>query len=84
VVAHQYPRPRIIPVVAYSLATAVMASRFTARKHFASDAVAGAAIGWFIGNYVFHKRHRRPLDSPPSKSGEVLSHEGFGRQTSGY
>lgn len=66
VVAHQYPRPRVIPVVAYGLATAVMASRFTARKHFASDVVAGAAIGWFIGNYVFHKRHRRSLDPPRS------------------
>ncbi|MCX6635875.1 MAG: phosphatase PAP2 family protein [Acidobacteria bacterium] len=84
VVAHQYPRPRVIPVVAYGVATAVMASRFTARKHFASDVVAGAAIGWFIGNYVFHKRHRRPLDSPRSKSGEVVSHAGFGRQASGH
>jgi membrane-associated phospholipid phosphatase len=84
VVAHQYPRPRIIPVVAYSVATAVMASRFTARKHFASDVVAGAAIGWFIGNYVFHKRHRRLPDSPRSKSGEVVSDARFGRQASGY
>jgi membrane-associated phospholipid phosphatase len=84
VVAHQYPRPRIVPVVAYGLATAVMASRFTAQKHFASDAVAGAAIGWFIGSYTFHKRHRRPLDSPRSKPGELHSPAGFGRQAPGY
>ncbi|MBS1855279.1 MAG: phosphatase PAP2 family protein [Acidobacteria bacterium] len=59
VIAHEYPRPRIIPVAAYSVASMVMVSRFTQRRHFAADVVAGAAAGWFIGNYVFHKRHRR-------------------------
>lgn len=61
VVAHEYPRPRIVPVAAYGVASMVMASRFTQRRHFASDVVAGAAIGWFIGDYVFHKRHNRGL-----------------------
>jgi membrane-associated phospholipid phosphatase len=84
VVAHQYPRPRIVPVVAYGVATAVMASRFTAQKHFASDVAAGAAIGWFIGNYVFHKRRRRPPDSPRSQPGAVHSPAAFGRQVPGY
>ena len=63
VVAHEYPRPRIIPIAAYGVAGTVMASRFAQRKHFASDVVAGAAIGWFIGRYVFHKRHNRSLDA---------------------
>lgn len=62
VVAHEYPRPRIIPIAAYGLASMVTASRFTQRRHFASEVVAGAAIGWFIGDFVFHKRHNRALD----------------------
>ena len=78
-VAHEYPRPRVIPVLAYSLATTVMASRFAARRHFASDAVAGAAIGWFLGDYVYRKRHVRTHDSPRSKFRAVLSWVGFGQ-----
>lgn len=78
VVAHEYPRPRIVPVAAYCLATTVMVSRFTERRHFASDVVAGAAIGWFIGDYVYHKRHNRSLDAPRSKLGKALSKFGFG------
>ena len=78
VVAHEYPRPRIVPVAAYGVATTVLVSRFTQRRHFASDVVAGAAIGWFIGDYVYHKRHNRSLELPRSKFGGVLSKVGFG------
>jgi len=73
VLAHEYPRPRIIPVAAYGIATAVMASRFTGRRHFASDVVAGAAIGWFIGDYVCRKRHSSSPGSRSSKLGKALS-----------
>jgi membrane-associated phospholipid phosphatase len=79
VVAHEYPRPRIIPVAAYGLATTVMVSRFTERRHFASDVVAGSAIGWFIGDFVYRKRHNRSLDAPRSKVGMVLSKMGLGQ-----
>lgn len=63
VIAHEFPRPRIVPITAYALATTVSASRFAARKHFASDIIAGGAIGWFIGHYVYGKRHNAELDS---------------------
>jgi membrane-associated phospholipid phosphatase len=64
-IAHEYAPGKITPIVAYSLASIVSVSRFTARKHFASDIVAGGSIGWFIGKYVFehhldpniHKRY---------------------------
>ena len=64
-IAHEYAPGKVTPIIAYSLATIVSASRFTARKHFASDIVAGGAMGWFIGKYVFehhldpeiHKRY---------------------------
>lgn len=64
VVSHEYSRYRIAPFLAYGLAATVSASRFSARKHWASDIVAGGSIGWFIGDYVFrtnvdHRIHKR-------------------------
>ena len=48
-----------MPYVAYGLASVVSAARFTAQKHYASDIVAGAAMVWFIGRYVYqiHENH---------------------------
>ena len=79
VVAHEYPRPRVVPIVAYSLATTVMASRFAAQRHFASDVVVGAAIGWFIGDYVYRKHHVPPPHGKRSKLGAILSRVTLGR-----
>jgi membrane-associated phospholipid phosphatase len=62
VVAHQYPHPRIVPILAYGLASTVVVARVGARQHFPGDVVAGSAMGWFIGDYVYGKRHNRELD----------------------
>jgi len=56
VIAHQYHDNKAVVLLAYGLATMVGASRFSARQHYASDIVVGAAIGWFIGRHVFGKR----------------------------
>jgi membrane-associated phospholipid phosphatase len=60
VIAHEYQNTKWVPVLAYGLAGAVSASRFAAKKHFASDIVVGAGVGWFIGRYVYktHKDHK--------------------------
>jgi len=66
-ISHEYAPSKIVPIITYGLASAVSVSRFTARKHYASDIVAGGAMGWFIGKYVFehhldpniHKRYER-------------------------
>jgi membrane-associated phospholipid phosphatase len=79
VIAHEYPHPWIVPAASYSVASAVMAARFTERQHFASDVVAGAAIGWFIGDYVYRNHHNRSLDSPRSKVGKLFSLAGLRR-----
>jgi membrane-associated phospholipid phosphatase len=71
VVAHQYPHPRIIPILAYGLASTVVISRVGARKHFPSDVVAGAALGWFIGDFVFGRRHNSGLDRKASVGSKV-------------
>ena len=43
-------------IIGYSLATAVAAARVYSDRHFASDVVAGALIGWGMG-YFLSKRH---------------------------
>src|SRR5438445_1685757 len=56
---HEYKHKRIVGITAYSLAGIMSASRIAAQKHFASDVVAGGAMGWFIGRYVYdtHMSH---------------------------
>jgi membrane-associated phospholipid phosphatase len=81
VISHEYAPGKVVPIVAYGTAAIVSASRFTARKHFASDILAGGAMGWFIGRYVYHQHldpniHKRfyppvqvsPLINPGTRS----------------
>jgi len=64
-IAHEYKGGKVVPTIAYSLASVVSVARFTSQKHFASDIVAGGSMGWFIGKFVFehhldaaiHKRY---------------------------
>jgi membrane-associated phospholipid phosphatase len=78
VVAHEYPHPRIVPVLAYAAATTVVVARVGARQHFPGDVVAGSAMGWFIGDYVYGKRHNRSLDAKPSAARKILDHVRIG------
>ena len=59
IISYEYGRTKWVPIVAVGLAGVVSASRFTARQHYASDIVAGGAMGWFIGRYVWktHQDH---------------------------
>jgi hypothetical protein len=72
--AHQYRNHIIVPITAYSLAGLVVGARVAAQKHFPGDVVAGAAMGWFIGDYVFGKRHNPELDHKKPISYRVLDH----------
>ncbi len=74
VIAHQYPHPRIVPVLVYAAATTVVVARVGARQHFPGDVVAGSAMGWFIGDYVYGKRHNRDLDQKRSVAQKLLDH----------
>ncbi|PYS34507.1 MAG: hypothetical protein DMG14_29275 [Acidobacteria bacterium] len=57
VAAREYPNHKWVPFVAYSAATAVSVARFGGRRHSASDALAGAAMGFFIGDFVYRHHH---------------------------
>jgi membrane-associated phospholipid phosphatase len=77
VVANEYHDRRAVQVVAYGLATAVSASRYTARRHFLSDVLVGSAIGYGIGRYVYKTHHDPSLDAPGARV--VQSGEAEGR-----
>jgi membrane-associated phospholipid phosphatase len=71
-ISHEYAGSKIVPVIAYGLATTVSVARFTGRKHYVSDIVAGGAMGWFIGKYVFDHHldpniHKRYETKPVSR-----------------
>jgi hypothetical protein len=52
VIAHEYPGP-LGQALIYGAASAVSLSRVTARQHFPSDVVVGAALGWLIGRQMY-------------------------------
>jgi membrane-associated phospholipid phosphatase len=80
VIAHQYSHHRIVPILAYGLASTVVLSRVGARKHFPGDVVAGSALGWFIGDYTYGRRHNRDLDQKPTVAQRVLDHVHLGAE----
>ncbi|HEV8039997.1 MAG TPA: phosphatase PAP2 family protein [Bryobacteraceae bacterium] len=59
VISYEYGHTKIVPIIACSLAALVSVARFGAQQHYASDLVAGGAMGWFIGRYVWktHQDH---------------------------
>ena len=52
VIAHRYPHKRWAKWGAYALATGVCLSRYPAKKHFPSDILLGATIGYVTGAYL--------------------------------
>ena len=78
VIAHQYSHTRIVPILAYGLASTVVIARVGARKHFPSDVVAGSALGWFIGDFIYGRRHNRNLDQKPTVAQSFLDHVHLG------
>ena len=72
--------PHIVPITAYSLAGLVVGARVAAQRHFPGDVVAGAAMGWFIGDYVYGKRHNPDLDEKRPMSHRILDHVRWGRR----
>jgi membrane-associated phospholipid phosphatase len=61
VAAREFPDHKIVPILAYSAASAVSIARVAGRRHSASDAVAGSAMGFFIGDFVY-RHHHAPSD----------------------
>lgn len=58
VFAEEYHDEILIPVIAYSAATLVGVSRITQNAHWATDVLAGAALGYITGKQVVFNYHR--------------------------
>jgi hypothetical protein len=79
VVAHEYNKNILYPIAAYGLASLVSFSRLSGQQHFSSDILAGSAIGWYIGRYVFkthvdHSIHRRSAAQLSWLHPQVMAH----------
>lgn len=78
VFAHEYPHKLWVKLLAYGYAVGVVGARLAANQHFPGDVMAGGAMGWFIGDYVYAKRHNSDLDKKPGVAQSILSHVRLG------
>jgi membrane-associated phospholipid phosphatase len=58
VFAMEYKNKRLVPIISYSVATLIGLSRITENKHWLTDVVAGAALGFLTGQQVVNNYHR--------------------------
>lgn len=58
VFAVEYRNKPFIPIIAYSIASLVGVSRITENKHWATDVLGGAALGYLTGRQVSLNYHR--------------------------
>jgi membrane-associated phospholipid phosphatase len=72
VFAMEYKNRPLIPILAYSAATLIGISRITENKHWATDVLTGAAIGYLTGRLVVNNYHRyAKLKEPQLKKNSV-------------
>jgi membrane-associated phospholipid phosphatase len=69
IVANEYHDRRLVQVAAYGVASTVSVGRFTVGKHYISDVLVGSALGYGIGQYVYHAHHREQSDSSDEDEG---------------
>lgn len=89
IIAKEYHDRRAVQFAAYGAATAVSVARFTGRKHYISDVVAGSALGYAIGSYVYRTHHRKSPeagdeDDPHSISWQPMITPQFSRAAHAY
>jgi membrane-associated phospholipid phosphatase len=77
VFAHEYHRYFWVKFLAYAYATTVALSRLAANQHFPGDTMAGGAMGWFIGDYVYGKRHDPDVDKQAAIE-KIMAHVHLG------
>lgn len=72
VFAMEYKNHPFIPILSYSAATLIGLSRITENKHWITDVVAGAALGYLTGRQVVNNYHRySKLKAPKQKKNSV-------------
>jgi membrane-associated phospholipid phosphatase len=72
VFATEYRDHPIVPIIAYSAASLIGVSRITENKHWATDVLVGAALGFLAGKQVVNNYHRyAKLKAPNQKKNSV-------------
>jgi membrane-associated phospholipid phosphatase len=72
VFAMEYRNKPLVPILAYSAATLIGLSRITENKHWATDVLTGAAVGYITGRLVVNNYHRyAKLKAPNQKKNSV-------------
>lgn len=71
VFAKEYKNKPWVPVAAYSAASLVGLSRITENKHWTTDVIAGATLGYLCGSQVVNNYHRYAKLKAPAKSGTL-------------
>ena len=87
VIANEYQSNRAVQVGAYGIASAVSIARFTGHKHYLSDVLVGSLLGYGIGRYVYHTRHRNESESAeerPREPGWLAIMPQFDRRTHSF
>jgi membrane-associated phospholipid phosphatase len=62
VFAESYKDTKLVPIIAYSIATLSGLSRIHDNKHWASDVLGGAVLGYLAGKYVADRRLNKTDD----------------------
>lgn len=79
VFAYEYRNHLAVPITAYTLATAVAASRVSARRHWVSDIFVGGSLGFMIGRYLYRQHHDPGLPgSRVERTSRLAPDVGFG------
>ena len=58
VFAMEYKNIKWVPILSYSAASLIGLSRITENRHWLTDVLAGAALGYFTGRHVVDNYHR--------------------------
>src|ERR1035437_4785795 len=73
VFASEYKDIKFVPVIAYSAATLIGLSRITENQHWATDVLAGAAIGYLAGKNVVNNYHRYAKLKAPKQNKNTVA-----------
>ena len=73
VFASEYKDHVIVPIIAYSAASLIGLSRITENKHWSTDVLAGAALGFLAGKQVVNNYHRYAKLKEPNQKKNTVS-----------
>lgn len=73
VYAMEYRKTVWVPILAYSAATLISASRITENKHWITDVFVGAVLGYITGRHVVNNYHRYAKIKVPGQTKNSVS-----------